>query len=134
MPSASLASKAKSSLTLADLLLSQINNPVFVVDKNYQIASLNRAGECLLSRSPTGKRCYETLAESRHPCDRCSQPSLLSGRTTPSERMTLGDGKCYQVNSSCLICDDGTPVCLSVACEVDGAGDPLESSPDTRAP
>jgi transcriptional regulator with PAS, ATPase and Fis domain len=132
--STSLASKTRSSLKLADLLLSRINDPVFVIDKDYMIASLNRAGECLLSRSPAGKRCYETLAESTRPCDGCSLPLILSGHAAPSEQMTLRDGKCYEVTRSCLVCDDGAPVCLSIAREAAGARRPWESPPDARAP
>jgi transcriptional regulator with PAS, ATPase and Fis domain len=120
MSGVALASKARSSLSFAELLLSRIPDAVFIVDKDYRIASLNRRGERLLGGCWASQSCFETLMESPRPCDGCSLTKILSGCSPPAEQMTLRDGKCYQITSSRLICDDGSPVCLSVAREVAG--------------
>ena len=127
MSSESLASKTRSSVSLADQLLSRIDDPVFVISQDHQIAPLNHASECLLSRSPEGERCFETLGGSSRPCDQCTLPSVLCGHSVPSEQMTLQDGKSYQITNSRVVCDDGTAVCLAFAHEVAAAGSPFSN-------
>lgn len=133
MSSTALASKTRSNRRLSELLL-LTNDPVFVIDKDYEIAALNRAGECLLGPSATEKHCYETLAESTHPCDNCSLRLFLSRHPALPEQMTLRDGRCYEGTRSCLLCDDGAPLCLCVAREATRSARTPEGAPTARVP
>jgi hypothetical protein len=75
-----LVSRAKTSLQLANLILAQIDDVVYVVDQHYRLAFLNNTLALSPSRNILGKRCYETIMENSHPCDFCPLPAIISGQ------------------------------------------------------
>jgi transcriptional regulator with PAS, ATPase and Fis domain len=107
-----LASKAKTSPTFADLILSQIDDCIYVVDGEYRLAFLNDARQFPQAHDIIGKRCYETIMGASRPCDFCPLQAILSGqRLRTSHVVRLGE-KHYQVIASRLLCGDDTPLCV----------------------
>jgi transcriptional regulator with PAS, ATPase and Fis domain len=109
-----LACRVKTTPRFADLLLSQIDDLVYVVDREHRLVFLNNTRQFPQSYNIIGERCYETVMGKSHACDYCPLEDILSGQRVRTSQVIRRGDKQYQVTFSPLICEDGTPLCLHV--------------------
>lgn len=109
-----LVARAKTTPQLAELILSQMDDFVYIVDQEYRVAFLNNTPHFLQSDDIAGKCCYETIMGQSHPCSFCPLTRLLSGQESCVTQVFARGDRQYQVTISPLFCGESPPLCLHV--------------------
>ncbi|MBI4640607.1 MAG: sigma 54-interacting transcriptional regulator, partial [Candidatus Tectomicrobia bacterium] len=111
------ASTTNTSSELADLILSQLDDFIFVIDRQYRFVFLNNTRDFLHPDDVLGKPCYEVFMGKSRPCDFCPLKSL-SGRQSRVSHMISRGEKHYQLTISPLSWENGTPFYLCVVRDI----------------
>lgn len=119
MTSKDLAPKTKTSLHLADIILSHLDDFISVIDRQHHFVFINNTHHFPQPYGILEKHCYEVFAGKSHPCDLCPLKSLSGQQSRISHIISRGE-KQYQLTISPLSWEDGTPFYLAVMRNITG--------------
>ncbi|MDD3472533.1 MAG: PAS domain S-box protein [Syntrophaceae bacterium] len=111
------AEKLKTEKDQLKNILDNMNDGVYIVDRNYDIEYVNPVLEAEFGPSQ-GKKCYSYFHERSEPCTWCPNHEVFQGKTVNWEWTSPKTGKVYELFDTPIINADGTVSKLEIFHEI----------------